>query len=115
MDFFTSAVLGGLLYDALKVGMISLDLIKSKLSPYSVDESDCKIIEEELRNFSHSSSFTEEEFIAFLHNNSRISSIVESKANVHISTHQTNHITTLNGAVIDTNTAPITFNYGSKE
>lgn len=114
MDFFTSAVLGGLLYDALKTGMLSLDLIKSKLTPYSVDESDCKIIEEELQNFPRFSNFTEEDFVAFLHNNSRISPIVESKANVHITTHQTNHITTLKGAVIDTNTAPMIFNFGKE-
>lgn len=109
MDFFTSAVLGGLLYDALKIGLPSLDTIKSILTPYSIGDTECKIIEDELKHFDTSVDFSKEELIAYLERNSQISSIIKSTSS------QINNIGTVNGPVINTNSGTMTFNFGNKD
>lgn len=60
MEFLTTTILSGLLWDGLKkIGIISSDYVKEKLKDWIIDEENCQKIADKINNISDGEKRTE--------------------------------------------------------
>ncbi len=69
MDFITSAILGGLLWDGMKAGLpLTLDYMQSKAQGYILDDSTIARLEDLSQKLPETAKTSEETLIAYIEN-----------------------------------------------
>ena len=69
MDFITSAILGGLLWDGMKAGLpLTLDYIQSKAQGYILDDSTLTKLEDLSKKLPETAKNAKDELIAYIEN-----------------------------------------------
>lgn len=105
MDFISSAILGGIIYDSLKFGAIKFGgLFREKLRKFSFSENELAIIENLVETNSLSKESTLEKINLILESSNEIQSLISKKND---SVTQINNVENNYGAIVGNNPGEI--------
>jgi len=105
MDFITSSILGGVLYDSLKFGAIKFGgLVREKLRKFSFSDEELNILENLVESNSLNKESTIEEINSILNSSMEITQLLDKKNS---SVTQINKVKTNYGAIVGSNTGEI--------
>ncbi|MDO9305474.1 MAG: hypothetical protein Q7T77_09085 [Sulfuricurvum sp.] len=113
MDFFTSAILGGILYDFAKIGTGALsEYLKASIKGYMFAEEEIEILSSVIDTTKQIPNFSKETLLENLCKNNQITALLE-KMNDKGGTVQINTLTENHGAIMGNNYG--TMNFGSNK
>lgn len=105
MDFITSSILGGILYDSLKFGAIKFGgKIREELRKFSFSEDELSIIENLVESNSLSKESTIEEINSILESSNEVQELLSQKND---SVTQVNKVKNNYGAIVGNNSGEI--------
>lgn len=105
MEFITSAILGGIVYDSLKSGVYKFSgILRDKLKQYLLSEKELEIIENIVEDNCFNQDTTLEEINTILFGSEEIQKIISNKNFI---SQQTNHLNNNYGSIVATNTGKI--------
>lgn len=111
MEFVTSAILGGLLYDFVKMGTLSLsEYMKTSIKGYLFSNEELELLSSIVDETKKEDSFSKEVLTVALDKHSEILPLLK-KINDSSIVVQINNIETNNGAVFADNNGTLNFNF----
>lgn len=115
MDFVTSSVLGGLLFEAIKLGFTStVEIAKEGLKQLILSDEEMDAIVSALNNSNISETSTQKDIEEAIEKMDKKESVFQS-INEKNKSNQINKIQTVNGAVIGTNFGEINMTFGKND